>query len=153
MIKILDSNAVQFIIDNNISLQDIFCIPDDLYSEEIELMLSIKNKRLPTNIKKVSEIFSGFNESIYYKHFQFYLNNYKDFYFYNNKSIGEVYILAIAKMILEVGGATLFGSDTIEVYSNDTRLNKYVKDNFDNTRISCKKNDSIQRISSEEGLV
>lgn len=123
--KILDTNAVDYIFDNNIILSDMdtYYATDDLF-DEIEVTAFVKNKRIPKNILNISSS-RLFSERPYYINYKELLNKFGHRSFSNMKGVADISILAAIKTVLVKINTppTLPGfSEKVEIYTEDGNL-------------------------------
>src|ERR1700690_2824360 len=95
--KIIDTNAINYVLSKNISLsEDYFVTPD--VKDESEIAELIFGRALPTNIKDISKE-KIFDEAIYISNYKSMLNKHKGRSFYNMTGFGDISILALLAML------------------------------------------------------
>jgi hypothetical protein len=128
---IIDTNAVNYILDNNISPKTDFYVPPDV-SDEIELSYIIRNTKSLNCIKKI-EISYLFRESQYLISYYKMINKHRGYSFLSMRGFGDISILAsVETVITESKKPTNLFSEVgeITVVTDDVRLQKKLKKEF-----------------------
>lgn len=144
--KVIDSSTLINCIDNDIILSDIYYTTGDL-SEEIELIELIHERKL-NNIEQAVKL-PNFNEAYYLRQYALMLNKYPGYSFRSMRGFGDVAILALIKSKLDNFGEpnqitlNLFNDvdDLVTVITNDIRLSKKIKKEFNNKVIVLSSSD------------
>lgn len=97
--KIIDTNTLNYILKNNLKINEIYYIAPDV-KEESEVVEQILGKKLPDNIKEISKE-EIYNENIYIKNYKEMINKYKGRSFYNMTGFGDISILALIETMRE----------------------------------------------------
>jgi hypothetical protein len=134
--KIIDTNSVDYIFSHNLKVKDTYYLSPDV-KEESEVTEQIHGKKLPSNIKAISnEHF--FNEAVYVGHYQDMLNKHNNRSFYNMTGFGDVSILALLKTLIDYykGQPRKLFEDMEEelvVFTGDNKLIKKIQKEFNST--------------------
>jgi hypothetical protein len=134
--KILDTSALNFIFDNNVTLLDdiTFYMTEDLLLEA-ETTALVKDKKLPSCIKIVDEhpLYNGVE---YYKNYQEMLNKHNKRSFSNMTGFGDISILALVKTVSErIKNLPVLMpelTEKIEIYLSDGPLKDKLNKEFSN---------------------
>lgn len=131
--KIIDTNAVNHILKNNLTINEDYFITPDI-KDESEITELIFGKKLSDRILDLSrEVI--FDEIIYVRNYQDILNKYKGRSFYNMTGFGDISILAALGMLKKVLSAKpleLFHNpkDSLIVITEDASLIKKIEKEF-----------------------
>ena len=131
--KILDTNAVNYIFKNNIEVEDVYYITPDL-KEESEITEAVFNKKLSSKIKEISNE-DFFNKPIYLEKYKDMLNKHSGRSFYNMTGFGDISILALLKSFEAESKnhiqECLFGvNNEVGVFTGDPPLIKKIEKEF-----------------------
>jgi hypothetical protein len=97
--KLIDSNTLNHIFNNNLKLEDTYYLAPDV-KDESEIVEQIFNRKLPDNIKPISNEVM-FDESVYLKNYEEMINKHEGRSFYNMTGFGDISILALLKTLQE----------------------------------------------------
>ncbi|MEI6553032.1 MAG: hypothetical protein WCO09_00520 [bacterium] len=123
--NILDTNGINHILKNNLTLSDeYFLVPD--VAEESELAQMIHRRRMPGTITQLSQN-TYFDQVIYLAHYKTILNKYGGRSFYNMTGFGDVSTIAALQMLFDVfnnqSRERLFATtESITVFTDDAGL-------------------------------
>lgn len=127
--KILDTNAVNFILKSRVNLADDYCITDDV-REEADIAEIVIGRKLSSKVR-LSSSSPLFDLALYIAHYKSMLNKHKGRSFYNMTGFGDVSILALLKTIEETAEAQSQGrlfdiDEELEVFTGDQSLIKKI---------------------------
>ena len=139
--NILDTNAINDILDRDIKLNEEYYITPDV-SEEADLTQIIRNKVLSKNIKPLDK-YRYFDYCIYLNQYQKALNNYSGKSFYNMTGFGDVSIIAALHALTQEFGRINKGQlfpigETINVFTTDKGLIKRITNDFNDNIVSIR---------------
>lgn len=136
--NIIDTNGINYIFANNLTLQDnYFLVPD--VAEEVELTLLVHGRRLSNKVLEIVK-HQLFDESVYLNHYNRILNKYGGRSFYNMTGFGDVSIIATLHMFVEIFEAQkavqLFDpTEQIVVFTDDNGLATKIMAEFNSNNI------------------
>jgi hypothetical protein len=125
--KLLDTNALDYMVKQGIKSGEEFCITPDI-QDEFEAWHDTK---LP---KTVRNLFADadFDRAGYLGHYRRMLNKYGQRSFYNMSGFGDISVLAVLMIENEAAGKILPGlAEDVVVVSNDWPLTKKIEGEFD----------------------
>lgn len=136
--KILDTNAVNYVLKNRLTLGDDYCVTDDI-KEEIEIAEAVIGSRLSSKVMPASDS-PLFDRALYLAHYKNMLNKHGGRSFYRMSGFGDISILALLKTVEEVSTnqarGRLFSTDEdLEVFTEDQPLIKKIKKESTKTKI------------------
>jgi hypothetical protein len=137
--KVLDTNAVNFILKYRLSLKDDYCVTDDI-KEEIEIAETVLGRKLSSRVGLASNS-EFFDMAHYVANYKDMLNKHGGRSFYNMTGFGDISILALLKTVEAVlkdkTKGRLFGpSEEIEIFTDDKPLIKKITKESNKTKIS-----------------
>jgi hypothetical protein len=123
--KLLDSSAISYILERNISPKSEYFITPDI-AQEMEVAELVYNRGVSKNIKNIT-VQSGFDEAVYLNNYYSVLNKYSKRSFFNMSGFGDVSLVALTITLLQHEAQNtrlpLPGFDNdILVYTNDDHL-------------------------------
>lgn len=130
--KILDSSALNYIFDNNLTFYENYYITPDI-KDELFVLEFIKNKKAPTNIKNIfDETFV--DELLYLKNYRLMLNKHRGRSFFNMGGFGDISIITLVKTLVDMEKKyqserlpMIEFEEKIIVYLDDKGLRKRIK--------------------------
>lgn len=90
--RLIDTSAINFILENNTKLTESYYVTPDIKGEA-EVAELVIGRRLPSEIKDLASS-SLFNEVIYVDRYKYMLNKHKGKSFYKMSGFGDISILA-----------------------------------------------------------
>lgn len=131
--KLIDTNGVNYILANNITLNETYLLVPDV-KDESEVTELIHNRRLPPELIEITST-TIFREASYLRHYNAALNTHNIRSFFNMSGFGDISIIATIQMILEnfmiQRPEQLFDvSEIIEIYTNDGPLTTKINTTF-----------------------
>ncbi len=102
--KILDTSALNFVMKNNIIIDENFFVTPDILEEIYTLEIAL-NKAAP--LTYLIDLFEeeSFQKALYLKNYHFILNSVGGKSIYTMRGMGDVSLLALAKTLIESKGA------------------------------------------------
>lgn len=143
--KILDTNAVNHILKNSVTLSDDYFFTDDI-QEETEIAEAVIGRRLSSKVTSVSES-PFFDRALYLAHYKNMLNKHGGRSFYRMSGFGDISILALLKTVEDVvkeqAKSRLFSTEEeLEVFTEDQPLIKKIKK--ESTKVKILKNTDVK---------
>ena len=131
--KLIDTNGVNYVLANNITLSETYFLVPDV-KDESEVTELVHNRRLPQNLVEIATT-PVFNEASYLAYYNTALNTHNIRSFFNMSGFGDISIIATISVILDSftnqRPEQLFDvSETIEVYTNDGPLTAKITSSF-----------------------
>lgn len=139
--KIIDTNGVSYIFENNVVLDnDYYLVPDVV--EEVELTQLVHGQRIPSRLLEIEQS-ALFDEALYLNYYNKTLNKYGGRSFYNMTGFGDVSIIATLHMFMDVFDqqkrSQLFDlSEQIVIYTGDSGLTSKITTEFNGRDIVVK---------------
>lgn len=131
--NIVDTNGIQHIFENHLTLQDDYYLAPDV-EEEVEMTQLIHGRQVPDRVLKIAQV-RDFNWAAYLGYYNTTLNKYGGRSFYNMTGFGDISIIASLHALTNahdqrVQGQLFPADDQIVVYTGDTRLTGKIKKEF-----------------------
>lgn len=133
MIRLIDTNALSYLLENRLILTQKYYLAPEVESEA-QITQNIFNEQLTSNYLSINT-YEYFNEARYFHHFKEMLNKHNGFSFFNMTGMGDISILASLHTVLEVYDSeareSLFPPERkIYVYTEDLGLRKKIPREF-----------------------
>lgn len=137
--KILDTNAVNHVLKNNLTLGEDYYITDDI-QEETEIAEAVVGRRLSSKVTLASDS-PFFDRALYLAYYKNMLNKHGGRSFYRMSGFGDISILALLKTVEEVvkneaKGRLFSSNEELEVFTEDQPLIKKIKKESVKAKIS-----------------
>lgn len=127
--RIIDNNALNYVVDNRIKLSGTFCTTPDV-QEEFEVKYE---GGLPKGVQNIWDD-PQFDKVGYLKNYADMLNKYGDKSFYNMRGFGDISIIALLKTQKGTRKVQLPGlEDGFVVITTDVQLTKHIQREFCDT--------------------
>ena len=134
--RLLDNDAINYVLMNDISLEGEYFVTPDV-EEEMSVAEIVHKKKAPRQIRSLA-LRHRFDEALYLKNYFDTLNQYGRRSFFGMRGFGDVSIVAAVRTLVQAknnGSKTLplpGIDDGIEVYTGDEYLTKTLRKEFSN---------------------
>lgn len=128
--KLLDSTTINYILENDIQLNDEYFVTPDV-EQEISIAELVWKKKVPKSIKNIFTM-DSFDESKYIKNYFDVLNKYGGCSFFNMTGFGDISLISLSKTLLEQDKRVQklplsWFNDVLDIYTDDVGLSKRLK--------------------------